>query len=229
MLTGGAEGRQETAHLEKTVPNRKQACILIADSAFLIWWMMCNEHRLQRYRRAALACLVAGILVSGQGWPADASAGAIYSYIDDKGNPVYTDKQETIPDKYRAKAKVHELSDPDSKGASVLQSVQETIKNQAKAIGSKAPSGLSGANWRNLNQDAVINYAVGAAVFLLLIMYLSKKSPMIRLLAFCLLILLGIGAPVLIYTSEGGALNVMKEKATVSGQAQQDRIRQVAQ
>jgi hypothetical protein len=168
-------------------------------------------------------------LIVGQGLPAEAFAGTIYSYIDDKGNPVYTDKLETIPEKYRAKAKMQELSDPDSKGVSVLQSVQQTIKEQAKAIGSRVPSGVSGTNWRSLNQDAVINYAGAAAVFLLLIMYFSKKSPMIRLLAFGLLIVLGIGTPVLIYTSGGGTFDGMKQKATASGQAQQGRLQQIPQ
>lgn len=193
---------------------------------------MKHQHRLHRVRwcrRAALACLFVGGLIVGQGLPAEAFAGTIYSYIDDKGNPVYTDKLETIPEKYRAKAKMQELSDPDSKGVSVLQSVQQTIKDQAKAIGSKVPSGVSGTNWRSLNQDAVINYAGGAAVFLLLIMYFSKKSPMIRLLAFGLLIVLGIGTPVLIYTSGGGTFDGMKQKATASGQAQQGRLQQIPQ
>jgi hypothetical protein len=52
---------------------------------------------------------------------------------------------------------------------------------------------------------------------------------MIRLLALGLLFVLGVGTPVLIYTNRGGALDVMKEKATVSGQAQQNRLQQVPQ
>jgi hypothetical protein len=188
---------------------------------------MRHRHRLQQWYRAVLACLFAGIFLAGQGWPAEVSAGTIYSYVDDKGNPVYTDKLETIPEKYRAKAKVHELSDPASKGASVIQSVQQTIKDKVKAIGSKVPSNLSATGARNLDQETILNYAGGAAVFLLLIMYFSKNSPMLRLLALGLLIVLGIGTPVLIYTSEGGALDVMKQKATVTGQAQQNRLQQV--
>jgi hypothetical protein len=52
---------------------------------------------------------------------------------------------------------------------------------------------------------------------------------MIRLLALGLLIVLGIGTPVLMYTSDGGPMDSMKKKAAASGQAQQDRLQQVPQ
>jgi len=47
---------------------------------------------------------------------------------------------------------------------------------------------------------------------------------MIRLLALGLLIVLGIGTPVLMYTSDGGPMDVLKKKAAASGHAQQDRL-----
>lgn len=181
----------------------------------------------QRCCRAALACVFVCGLALGQGWFSDASAGAIYSYIDDKGNAVYTDKLETIPEKYRAKVKVQQLSDPESKVSSAFQSVQQTIKDRVKAIRSKGFPGTSGENLRNLDQETILNYAGAAAAFLLLVMYFSKNSPMIRLLALGLLFVLGVGTPVLIYTSTGGTLDVMKDKVTVTGQAQQNRLQQV--
>jgi hypothetical protein len=188
---------------------------------------MGHQLAIQRYCRAVLACFFACGLALGQGWFSEASAGAIYSYIDDKGNSVYTDTLETIPEKYRAKVKIQQLSDPESKVSSAIQSVQQTIKDRVKAIGSKEFSGASGVNVRNLDQETILNYAGAAAVFLLLLMYFSKNSPMIRLLALGLLFVLGIGTPVLIYTSTGGALDVMKQKAAVTGQAQQNRLQQV--
>jgi hypothetical protein len=188
-----------------------------------------HQETVQRYCRAALACLFACGLVLGEGWFPEASAGTIYSYTDDKGNAVYTDKLETIPEKYRAKVKVQQLSNPEPKVSSTFQSVQQAIKDRVKAIGSREGSGISGVNVRNLDQETILNYAGAAAVFLLLVMYMSKNSPMIRLLALGLLFVLGIGTPVLIYTNKGGALDVMKEKAAVSGQAQQNRLQQVPQ
>lgn len=188
---------------------------------------MGHRSTLQRYRGAALACFFACGLALGQGWLSEACAATVYSYVDDKGNPVYTDKLETIPEKYRAKVKMHELSDSDSKVSSVLQSVQQSIKNRVKAIGSNVSSGLSGTDVRGMDQEKIINYAGAAAVFLLAAMYFSKDSPMIRLLALGLLIVLGLGTPVLIYSSKGGALDMMREKATSTSQAQQDRLRPV--
>ena len=194
------------------------------------WWGMGRQTMWQRWHRVVLAGLFAGvILLSGQGWLGEASADTIYTYVDEKGNSVYADKLEKVPEKYRAKAKMHELSDSAPKEGSMFQSFQQKIKDQVKAIRSKGSSTQSGTDWRNQDQQTVLNYAGGAAVFLLLVMYFSKKSPMIRLLALGLLIVLGIGTPVLVYTSAGGALDVMKKKATTSGQAQQDRIQQVPQ
>lgn len=183
----------------------------------------------QRWHRAVLAGLFAGVVLSGQGWLGEASADTIYSYVDDKGNPVYADKLEKIPEKYRAKAKMHQLSDSASTGGSTVQSFPQTIIDKVKAFRFKSSSNQSGAGWGNQDQQTVLNYAGGAAVFLLLVMYFSKKSPMIRLLAMGLLIILGIGTPVLVYTSGGGALDAMKKKSTTVGQAQQDRLQQVPQ
>lgn len=188
---------------------------------------MSHHSRLQQYRGAAVACFFACGLALGQAWLSEAFAATIYSYIDDKGNPVYTDNPETIPEQYRSRVKIQESSKQESKVSSAFQSVQETIKSRVKAIGSRGFSGKSDTDVRSFDQETILNYAGAAAVFLLFIMYLSKNSPMLRLLALSLLILLGIGAPVLIYTSQGGALDVMKQKATATGQAQQDRLRQV--
>jgi hypothetical protein len=122
---------------------------------------------------------------------------------------------------------MHELSDSAPKGGSTFQSFQQTIKDRVKAIRSKGSSNQSETDWGSQDQQTVLNYAGGAAAFLLLVMYFSKNSPMIRLLALGLLIILGIGTPVLVYTGAGGALDVMKKKSTSSAQAQQERLQQV--
>lgn len=163
----------------------------------------------QQYYRTALACVFACGLALGQGGLSEASAGAIYSYTDDKGHAVYTDKLETIPEQYRAKVKV-----------------QQTINDRVKAIGSKGGSGITDMDVRNFDQETILNYAGAAAVFLLLVIYVCKNSPMIRLLALGLLFVLGVGTPLLMYTSTDGILDVMKQKAAVTGQAQQNRLQQ---
>jgi hypothetical protein len=171
-------------------------------------------------------CLIVGVLAVGQWEAVAARAATVYSYIDDQGNPVFTDSPETIPEKYRAKVKTHERPDPVSKTPSMMQSVEQKVKEQAKSFGWEMPSFGSGMKPLNLTQSPILTYAGIAAIVLLLIMYFSKNSPMIRLLALGLLIILGIGTPVLVYTSDGGPMDIMKKKAVASGQAQQDRLPQ---
>jgi hypothetical protein len=170
-------------------------------------------------------CLIVGIFVVGQWGAASARAAAVYSYIDDQGNPVFTDSPETIPEKYRAKVKMHERPDPVSKTPSMMQSVQQTVKERAKSFGWEMPSFQINMTGFNEAQSKILTYAGAAAVVLLLMMYMSK-SPFLRMLGFCLLIVIGIGAPVLIYVSDGGPMDIMKNKAVTSGQAQQDRLQQ---
>lgn len=171
--------------------------------------------------------LVAAFLtVLGQGTSTDALAVTIYSYIDDQGNPVYTDVPETIPEKYRAKVKTHEQPTPVERTPSMLQSIQQRVKDQAKGFGFKTPSVHIQMEGLNSSQSRILTYAGAAAVVLVLMMYLSK-SQLVRMLGFCLLIVVGIGAPVLMYVSDGGPMDAMKNKATAAGEAQQNRLQQI--
>lgn len=168
-------------------------------------------------------CLCLGL---GQGGDAEVWATTIYSYIDDRGNLVYTDSPNTIPEKYRAKVKTHEQPDSVLKSPSMMQFMQQKVKEQAKNYGWEMPSfhidmaGLTPA------QSKILTYACAAAAVLLLVMYLSK-SQLMRMLGMCLLIVIGIGVPVLIYVSDSGPMDTMKKKAIASGQAQQDRLQEV--
>ena len=170
-----------------------------------------------------LICLC---VLLGQSAGVEVWAVTIYSYIDDQGNPVYTDSPETIPDKYRAKVKTHEQPHPISKAPSRMQSVQQKITEQAKNYGWEMPSFQIDMAGFNPAQSKILTYAGAAAVLLLLMMYMST-SPFVRMLGFCLLIVIGIGAPVLMYVSDSGPMDIMKKKAVASGQAQQDRLQQV--
>lgn len=173
-------------------------------------------------------CLIVGVLAIGQWGAVAARAATVYSYIDDQGNPVFTDSPETIPEKYRAKVKTHERPDTVSKTPSMIQSVQQNIKERAKNYGWEMPSLHIDMAGFTPAQSQILTYAGAVAVVLLLMMYVSK-GPFIRMLGFCLLIVLGIGTPVLMYVSEGGPRDAMKKNAAASGQAQQDRLHQAAQ
>jgi hypothetical protein len=169
-------------------------------------------------------------LLAGRPWGAlEVRAATVYSYIDDQGNPVFTDMQETIPEKYRAKVKTHERPDADKKSSSGVAAAKEKIVEKVKGLGATMPS--LKMNLKNLgsSQSDILTSAGIAALVLVCVMYFSKKSPMIRLLALGLLFVLAIGTPVLMYTSDGGAMDVMKKKAAATGQAQHDRFQQVPQ
>lgn len=168
-----------------------------------------------------LICLCVAL---GMSTNVEVLATTIYSYIDDQGNPVLTDSPETIPDKYRAKAKMHEQPGSVEKAPSKIQSIQQKLQEGGKSFGWEMPTFSSKLQKFSLSESPILNYAGIAAIVLLLIMYLSKNSPMIRLLALGLLIVLGIGMPLLMYTSDGGSMDILKKKAVASGQAQQDRL-----
>ncbi|MBX3302458.1 MAG: DUF4124 domain-containing protein [Nitrospira sp.] len=170
-----------------------------------------------------LMCLC---VVLGTSTTVEVLATTIYSYIDDQGTPVFTDSPETIPDKYREKVKTHEQPGSVGKTPSKIQSMQQKLQEGAKSFGWEMPTLSSKLNKFSLGESPILNYAGIAAIVLLLIMYLSKNSPMIRLLALGLLIVLGIGTPVLMYTSDGGPMDILKKKAVASGHAQQDRLQQ---
>lgn len=171
-----------------------------------------------------LSCLIACQLLLGPG-VSDVGAVTIYSYIDEQGNLLSTDTVDTIPDKYRSRVKSHERPDPVTPAPSFLHAVQRTVQNKVKDWGWKLPSfqmdGLTA------QQSNILTYAGGIAV--LLIVMLLSKSQFLRLLGFCLLIVLGIGTPVLLYVSDGGTADVMKSKAGKVGQAQQNRLQQAGQ
>ena len=154
----------------------------------------------------------------------------IYSYIDDQGNPVYTDAPETIPEKYRAKVKTHNKAAPPTPPPSVVGSVQNTVREQMQKVWFAMPSFTLGEiqfSALSSTQSRILTYAGGIALVLLVIMYLSKNN-LTRMLGFCLLILVGIGAPVLMYVSEGGPMDSMKKKASEVDQAQHKRFQQAS-
>ncbi|MDO9117026.1 MAG: DUF4124 domain-containing protein [Nitrospira sp.] len=192
--------------------------------------------------------MLAGLLLLGMDpYPFQAHATTIYSYIDEQGNPRFSDSMENIPEKYRAKVKTHEQATPQEHPPSALDSVRSVVSPTAIAsfkqkvaewlqgFGIALPSAFTKTasvpstaptSDMNSSQSQIVNYAGAAAVVLLLLMYFSK-SQLMRLLALCLLVTLGVATPVLLYVSDNGPMTSMKGRATAVGQAQQDRLKQV--
>ena len=80
-----------------------------------------TDHRLGHVRTAMMVCTAVIFLVGLM----DSQAGkAIYSYVDERGNIVATDRLENIPERYRARVKVTESveSEKPASGASPLAS-----------------------------------------------------------------------------------------------------------
>lgn len=82
-----------------------------------------TDHRVGVIRASIMVC-AAVIILAGL---IDAQAGkAIYSYVDERGNIVATDRLENIPERYRARVKVTESVEtekpPSQNGASSLMS-----------------------------------------------------------------------------------------------------------
>lgn len=191
--------------------------------------------------------MLAGLLLLGiDPYPFQAHATTIYSYIDEQGDPRFSDSMENIPEKYRAKVKTHEQATPQERPPSAYDSVKAivlppiaTVKQKVTellqdlgiarpSVSTKAASVPSTAPSSDLtaSQSKIANYAGAAAVVLLVLMYLSK-SQLVRLLALCLLVTLGVATPILLYVSDDGPMTGMKNRATAVGQAQQDRLKQV--
>ena len=181
-----------------------------------------------RIRQAISAfSILIGVIVGPYVVP-ESRATTIYSYIDDQGNPVFTDTPETIPEKYRAKVKTHEQPDSFSRAASstpstTMQSVKQTVNERVKNYGVTLPSFSVDLEGLTPNQSKILTYAGAAAVGLLLMMYIST-SQLVRMLGFCLLVVVGIGAPLLMYVDDSGPMGTLKKQASTSGQAQQDRL-----
>jgi hypothetical protein len=178
------------------------------------------------------ACTMAAAAWLVQGVSTDAHATTIYGYIDDQGQPVYTDSLHRVPEKYRSKVRQFEQRAKDQDGAQPPAPTPSpgptSFMGKVKDLGAKLGAFRIKVGGLSDEQLTVLNYAGGAALLLLVVMYLSKQSPMIRLLAMGLLIILGIGTPVLLYTSEGGALSAIKSKAGESAKLNEERLERSA-
>jgi len=153
-------------------------------------------------------------------------AETMYSYIDEHGTPVLTDNYNNIPERYRTKVKTIEQSVRQPSQTASFGAIQHTVTSWAKTITATisgfAPeiSGLSPA------QSKILTTAGLVALICVIAMYLIRNQA-IKFITLWTLILTGIVTPVLLYTAQGGANDVMKAKAAEAAKKQQDRLQQV--
>ena len=183
---------------------------------------------IQRWFQNGMLLGIGGALfiVANLAMPYPAAAETLYSYIDEQGTPILTDNYNSIPERYRAKVKTTERSVSPPAQTAPLGAIHNAVTSWGKRISGAIPgfapeiSGLSPAHSKILTSAGLV------ALICVIAMYLSR-SQVIKFLSIWILILTGIVTPVLLYTAQGGASDVMKAKATDAAKKQQDRLQQV--
>lgn len=156
----------------------------------------------------------------------EAAATTIYSYIDDQGTPVMTDNFNTIPEKYRAKVKATEQVATAAKSTSTAGTIHDGVSNFGRQLRGMVSGTAPNISGLSPSQSEILTYAGLAAIVLIVVMNVIK-GPFIRLLALGCLIMLGLGTPVLMYVTNDGPMDVMKNKASQVEKKHQDRIQQI--
>lgn len=148
----------------------------------------------------------------------------LYSYVDDKGQPVITDDFTRIPADRRAQATVvNQGSGHAGSRTWSIQEVDKSVRSFAGQIG-----GLFGGKAIEIpgmspHQSRILTYASLIAIVCLLGMNLSRGQG-IRFLSLWCLIMVGIATPVLLYTAQDGPAEIMKDKAAEIQNKQQQRL-----
>lgn len=175
-----------------------------------------------------MICLRGGLVVAGLLllWiTVAAEAGAdeqFYSYVDDKGTTVITNKWESIPERYRGRAKLmrkpgEPLSEGGAKGnggsspAEMAARAGTMVTQAAEGLKEMIPTPGFKILGLTEHQSRVLVLGFAAAVVMGAIMLLTG-NPAIRLLMRWLLVLLAIGTTASMYFSDGGGGLMPKAK-----------------
>ena len=156
----------------------------------------------------------------------EALATTMYSCIDEQGTPVITDNFNTIPERYRARVKTTEQIPTAPQSTSTAGAIRERVSGlggQLRGMVSGAAPNISGLSPL---QSQILTYAGIAAIVLLVGMNVIKGQ-FVRLLALWCLIMLGLATPILMYVSDDGPMDVMKNKASQIEKQQQGRAQQI--
>ena len=158
--------------------------------------------------------------------PIEAMATTMYSYIDEQGTPVMTDNFNTIPERYRARVKTTELIPTTSQNTSTAGAIHERASKLGRQLRDMVSGAAPNISGLSPSQSQILTYAGFAAIVLLIGMNVIKGQ-FIRLLALWGLIMLGFATPILMYVSDDGPMDVMKNKASQIEKKHQDRAQQI--
>ncbi|MDN5943305.1 MAG: hypothetical protein L0H94_15605 [Nitrospira sp.] len=156
----------------------------------------------------------------------EAMATTMYSYIDEQGTPVITDNFNTIPERYRARVKTTEQMSTAPQKTSTAGAIHERVSNFGRQVRDMVSGSAPSISGLSPSQSQILTYAGLAAIVLLVAMTVSKGQ-FIRLIAVWCLVMLGLATPVLLYVSNDGPMDVMKNKASQVEKKHQDRVQQI--
>ena len=137
-----------------------------------------------------------------------------------------TDNFNTIPEQYRARVKTTELIPTTPQRTSPAGTIHERVSSVGRQLRDMVSGGAPNISGLSPSQSGILTYAGLAAVVLLVAMNVMKGQ-FIRLLALGCLIMLGLATPVLMYVSDDGPMDVMKNKASQVEKKYQDRVQQI--
>lgn len=187
---------------------------------------MIPRDQRDRFRFNCTSAVIFGILllwISSLLLPEIASATAIYSYIDDRGNPVLTDNFESIPERYRVKVQVTEQA---PKGASdhsaairLQQKIADWVHNTGAGLGIVTPN-ISGLTHY---QSQVLSFG-GIVAVICILTRLFVRSQVARFLSLWCLIMLGLTVPALLFTSQDAPLDRLSGEAGKIQAKQQEHL-----
>lgn len=137
----------------------------------------------------------------------------LYSYTDDRGQPVITDDYASIPADRRSKVTVTG-GDPKAGGSGSisLRSIDASVRAFAGGVLGSIGGRTIDIPGMSPQQSKILNVAGIIIVACLLGMNLSRGQG-IRFLSLWCLVMTCIATPVLLYTSQDGPADIMKKKA----------------
>jgi hypothetical protein len=155
--------------------------------------------------------------------PGIGSATTVYSYIDDQGTPVMTDKLENIPERYRAKVKVTEQDSKSVSEQSVAGKIQQKFADLLPKAGGDFGKFIPNISGLTHYQSKILSVGGIVAAFCLSIRPFMRSQAARFLLLWCL-IMLGVTVPTLFFTSQDAALDRLTGQAGAIQDKQQKHL-----
>jgi hypothetical protein len=155
--------------------------------------------------------------------PGIGSATTIYSYIDDRGTPVMTDRLENIPERYRAKVQVTEQDSLAVSEQSVAGKIQQKLADLMPKAGGDFGKFIPNISGLSHYQSKVLSVGGIVAAFCLIIRPFMRSQAARFLLLWCL-IMVGVTVPALFFTSQDAALDRLTGQAGAIQDKQQKHL-----